>query len=943
MKIFLSYPSAHKDTAASICYELQAEGHDVFFDREDLPAGQSYNAKIRKAIEASDLVIFLITPDAVAPGRYTLTELKLTRLKWPNPDGHLLPVMLEPTPFDDLPPYLGAVTVLTPEGNVAAEILMEIARFESVPVSTPEAAAPDRYLLEAYRYQPVEIRFGAGVTGTYPLAVTESPTGRLASAPCAVDPRALENALWSSSAPVDGALRRDHRGPGDAPENLLPSAQDAKQVGQELYALLFNSHIRSCLDSSLRSVDAQRREGLRFLINTTEAPDLARLPWEFLYSPEQDDFLFSNQMTPLIRWLDVDQPPPTLAVEPPLRLLMAVAAPHNRPDLSVGDEIAHLDDALGDLITEGRVNVVRLDHATLEGLDDALLREKPHVLHFIGHGDFTANEGVVVLESQTTPGEADPITGRKLGVLLRNHLASLRFVFLNSCLGAAASRHDPFGGVAQSLIRRGIPAVIAMQFPIPDRAAVTLARHFYRYLAAGLPVDTALTSARAFLFARGHEVEWGAPTLHMRTPDGRLFEVGEQGAAGDDASPPAPAAPPRVDHRPTERPEAAPVAKGPSRSGLWKWVVLALVAGIAALAAFWWSTPQEAVVPPSSVKRPDFTEPAKVDPLTSPSLSTKSAAVRYREALEALRADNINAALALIEQAQAADPQGAVLAMEPELRAGLVDGFADAARRQFPFGDLEQSRRIAGAHQALALDASQARALLEVIDKLTVYRQVLPVRGGGDTDAALTRLEAARQADPAGALLSDFPALRDRLFDAFLAAVDQEMPFDSLARLIDALIWLDPDRAAQVEALAESWGMEDIEPAAGPPPAAGGDPAYHQVLRGDTLWDIAASHYGDPTRWPQIYGANRDLIRDPDLIYPGQQFAIPASAFPMPFSGGYQVRKGDSLWRIAAWIYGDPTRWTQIYAANRDRIRDPDLIFPNQQFIIPQGDAGAQP
>jgi LysM repeat protein len=378
---------------------------------------------------------------------------------------------------------------------------------------------------------------------------------------------------------------------------------------------------------------------------------------------------------------------------------------------------------------------------------------------------------------------------------------------------------------------------------------------------------------------------------------------------------------------------------------VWKWVVLFLALGLAALAAFWWRAPKEAVPPPPPVALPVDPDPTPVPevPVTKPPPATEAVAARYREVLEAVRADNIDTALALIEQAQAADPQGVVLAREPELRAALVDGLAAAARRQFPFGDLELARRITGAHQALALDASQTRALLEVIDKLTVYRQVLPLQGDGDTEAALTGLEAARQADPAGVLLKDFPALRDQLFDGFLAAVDQEMPFDSLARLIDALTWLDPHRAAQVEALAESWGMEDIEPAAGPPPAAGADPAYHQVLSGDTLWDIAASHYGDPTRWPQIYGANRDRIRDPDLIYPGQRFAIPASDFPVPFSGGYQVRKGDSLWKIAARIYGDPTRWTQIHAANRDRIRNPDLIFPNQLFIIPQGDAGAQP
>ena len=868
MKIFLSYPSAHKDTAANICYELQAEGHDVFFDREDLPAGQSYNAKIRKAIEASDLVIFLITPDAVAPGRYTLTELKLTRVKWPNPDGHLLPVMLEPTPFGDLPPYLGAVTVLTPEGNVAAEILMEIARFEAVSTSSPEAPEPERHLLEDYRYQPVEIRFGAGNTGTYPLAVTESPTGRLASAPCAVDPRALENALWSSSVPVAGVLRRDRRGSGDAAENLLPSAQDAKQVGQELYALLFNSHIRPCLDRSLQSVNAQRREGLRFLINTTEAPDLARLPWEFLYSPEQDDFLFSNQMTPLIRWLDVDQPPPTLAIEPPLRLLMAVAAPQNRPDLRIGDEIAHLEDALGDLAAEGRVNVVRLDHATLEGLDDALLREKPHVLHFIGHGDFAANEGVVVLESQTSPGEADPISGRRLGVLLRNHIGYLRFVFLNSCLGAATSRRDPFGGVAQSLIRRGIPAVIAMQFPIPDRVAAALARHFYRYLAAGLPVDAALTSARAFLFARGHEVEWGAPTLHMRTPDGRLFDVGGQAPPGEVTPAPAPTAdmPSGRENWPDAAPETAPPAKTAprSRSGVWKWVLLALVAGLAALAAFVLLPSREAAPPQST--QSDSTVPVEPSKTMPPPAAVKPPAALPKPAPDP--APNIN----------------------PE----------------------------------------------------ALYRGVLDKLERGEAGAALAGLNAARQADPEGARLAEFPDLRDRIFDGFMALGETPLPLEAL---LDALIWLDPDRAAQVQGASPSdlWGMEDLETAAGLPPAAGGTTAYHRVLPGDTLWDIAGSRYGDPTRWPEIYTENRDQIRDPNLIYPGQQFAIPVSAFPMPFSGGYQVIKGDSLWRIAGRIYGDPTRWPQIYAANRDRIRDPDLIFPNQQFIIPQDDAGAQP
>jgi nucleoid-associated protein YgaU len=52
----------------------------------------------------------------------------------------------------------------------------------------------------------------------------------------------------------------------------------------------------------------------------------------------------------------------------------------------------------------------------------------------------------------------------------------------------------------------------------------------------------------------------------------------------------------------------------------------------------------------------------------------------------------------------------------------------------------------------------------------------------------------------------------------------------------------------------------------------------------------------------------------------------------------YVVRGGDSLWRIAARAsgYGDGRRWSRIHEANRDRIPDPDLIYPGQEIQIPR-------
>jgi nucleoid-associated protein YgaU len=49
----------------------------------------------------------------------------------------------------------------------------------------------------------------------------------------------------------------------------------------------------------------------------------------------------------------------------------------------------------------------------------------------------------------------------------------------------------------------------------------------------------------------------------------------------------------------------------------------------------------------------------------------------------------------------------------------------------------------------------------------------------------------------------------------------------------------------------------------------------YTVIQGDSLSRIAKKQYGDANKWRTIYEANRDLIKNPDLIYPGQSFRIP--------------------------------------------------------------------
>ena len=128
MKIFLSYPAEERAVAERMNLALLAHGHDVFFDRADLAAGLEYDRAIARAVDESEVMIFLITPASVAAGRYTRTELHLAERKWPHPSGRVLPVLLRETPTEAVPAYLRAVNFLVPRGDVVAETAQEADR-----------------------------------------------------------------------------------------------------------------------------------------------------------------------------------------------------------------------------------------------------------------------------------------------------------------------------------------------------------------------------------------------------------------------------------------------------------------------------------------------------------------------------------------------------------------------------------------------------------------------------------------------------------------------------------------------------------------------------------------------------------------------------------------------------------------------------------------------
>jgi pentatricopeptide repeat protein len=292
-----------------------------------------------------------------------------------------------------------------------------------------------------------------------------------------------------------------------------------EDFGSRLFQAAFVGPVRECLGRS-RAVAEVKRKGLRLRLRLPG--ELANLPWELLYDDEYG-FIGLSPETALVRYPEMPTAVRPFPVAPPLRVLAMISAPTDVPELAGDEEWAKLTDALEGLIPE-MVQVDRLEAGTLAALQRPLRQREYHVLHFIGHGgyDEKAQDGALALEGPD--GKTRLVTGRDLGVMLQGY-RSLRLVVLNACEGARSSPEDPLGGVAQGLVRQGIPAVIAMQFEISDPAALAFSQSFYQAIADGLPVDLAMVESRKAMFAQGNEVEWATPVLYMRSPDGVIFDV----------------------------------------------------------------------------------------------------------------------------------------------------------------------------------------------------------------------------------------------------------------------------------------------------------------------------------------------------------------------------------------------------------------------------------
>ena len=341
-----------------------------------------------------------------------------------------------------------------------------------------------------------------------------------------------------------GELPRLRPRAGEAMRDVAPAGGSAgerppREVGEALYRALFSGRVGALWGRSLGLVAGR---GLRLQLRLRldpGAPDSAflhSLPWELLYAPDTRDYLALSRSTPVVRYLEVPRPLPRAGLPRELRVLAVVSRPAGLSSLDLAQERRAIEKAWGALPA---AEVVFLDQPRLGAIREALLGSPFQVLHFMGHGRLDRPSGRGQLFFEASGGGPAPVTGEELATQLKD-LPELRLVFLNACETAAVAGGglDPFAGVATALVMAGIPAVIAMQMPVSDGAAVAFCRAVHRRLAAGDPLDAAVTEGRqAIHAARPGTAEWAIPVLFTRVADGRIFapaasQTGASGKAG---------------------------------------------------------------------------------------------------------------------------------------------------------------------------------------------------------------------------------------------------------------------------------------------------------------------------------------------------------------------------------------------------------------------------
>ena len=322
-----------------------------------------------------------------------------------------------------------------------------------------------------------------------------------------------------------------------------PDADAIVAAGSALFQLLFQGDLRDLWVAARSDLEQEHIRGLRLRLDLQPAA-VAALPWEALYDPDRNlPFAASSQVS-LVRVASLYRHVGAvrrLRVALPLRVLIAAPEDANGT-LDIVQEIANTQQLLGSLGADviqlatpltGRFNITDLRRR--------LTSVKPTIFHFIGHG---APEGLWMWHRN----QPILVSTASLRSVMEG-ATSVKLALINSCLAARQPGQRLFTTVAEQMLQAGVPAVIAMQFPIRDDTAIDFAHFLYEELLCGAcpgHIDLAVAAARAGLYMLNPgDFSYGTPILWLNRPNGQIFQpaIDEEKRANSESEAAAPAPP----------------------------------------------------------------------------------------------------------------------------------------------------------------------------------------------------------------------------------------------------------------------------------------------------------------------------------------------------------------------------------------------------------------
>lgn len=321
-------------------------------------------------------------------------------------------------------------------------------------------------------------------------------------------------------------------------QGSLPAEEDLIKFGEDLFETLFQGDVKRLYDEARARNNDRKLE----VVFTSKVPWIAEKPWEFAYDKGRGTFL-ATEDTHFVRNALTAVPTDEIKLGAgPLRMLVAAAQPVGFGELSIDQEVRIIRRGFKELEEAGLASIDVMAHVSPEALQARLTNQAYSIVHFIGHGVFEDGEGKLVFEGKR--GQQMFLGERGVRELFCKRGLSL--VFLNSCQSASGALSDFNKGLAQSLMARGLPALVANQYSVLDSSAASFSKTFYRALAQGRTLGEAACEARIAVNCsmQGENIDWAVPVVYARSPSMTL------------CSPPdtAPAARKQAARKPTVKP-----------------------------------------------------------------------------------------------------------------------------------------------------------------------------------------------------------------------------------------------------------------------------------------------------------------------------------------------------------------------------------------------------